>query len=160
MKDTPDSKVIVRICAINWGPVSRNLTASLCATFEDLFVHILTWELTHSSSPRKAPQFASVDVVVVVNATSNYNGWGHDRQGKSKFDKGKNTSSNKHPRKQLRDMKEYTFELKNIERWFDFLLNKGKMTPLNPGEPVQLDDKKHEDYCQFHHWVDHPIYIS
>lgn len=158
MNDTPDLKEIIQICAMNSGPASWYLIASPCAIFEDLFKRALTYEeLDRSGFAWKDTQFTLVNAEVDAIAALDYNSRRRDRQDKSKFDKGKNTLTDEHPRKQLRDSKGYAFELKDTERWFGLLLKEGKITPLKPKEPVQPDDKRHEEYCRFHYYGDFMI---
>ena len=74
MKDTPDLKEIVKICAMNASPVAWYLTSTGCTTFEELFDKILTYEeLGRMAADTKAAKASSNDV-------SNYNrGGGYDQ---------------------------------------------------------------------------------
>ena len=60
------------------------------------------------------------------------------------------------PLKKFRDPKDYFFELKDIERWFNLLLKEGKITSLTPQEPIRPEDKKDGNFCRYHQRVHHP----
>ena len=71
MKDTPDLKEIVQICAINAGSAAWFLTSATCDTFEALFDRILIYEeLVHAGGIEKIQSGASVHAVDEVFATT------------------------------------------------------------------------------------------
>lgn len=131
MRDTPDLKEIVRICAINAGSAAWFLTSAACDTFEALFDRILIYEeLVRAGGIGKSQAGASVHVVDDAYATNDYNNRARDRNDKPRYNKngGNAASSGEQSRRQWRDPKDYSFDLKDTERWFELMLKEGEIT--------------------------------
>ena len=54
------------------------------------------------------------------------------------------------------DIKDYTFDINDTERWFDVLQKAGRIQPLPPREPLQPGDENKPDFCRYHQRVHHP----
>ena len=146
MKETPDLNEVLTICSMNAGQAAYFLSSAPCSTFDDLFNMVLIYEeLERNKASFKASR---------AHANAVYDNYkGKDNQGHRNGSPPKEHNGARHdaPKRELkpwRDLKDYTYDIDDTERWYDSLVNVGHIQPLQPRNPLQPGDEDKPNFCR------------
>ena len=153
MKETPDIKELVKICAMNAGSAAWFLSGAQCNTFEQLFERMLIFEELGRVSASLKNAKASTNAVTELGESS------REKQLEGPRNNNEDRKVVPQQRREWRNMEDYTFNTRDTERWFDVLKSKGKITPWIPKNPPKPEDEKKENFCRFHQMLGHPTVI-
>ena len=67
MRDTPELKEVLKICAMNAGPTAYFLTRASCKTFDELFDKVLSYEELERNKASYRTSKASINAVANNN---------------------------------------------------------------------------------------------
>ena len=123
LKETPDIKELVKICAMNAGPAAWFLSGAQCNTFEQLFERVLILEELERTSASTKEKGAS------SNAVTDFSHTDHEQQAKNESGNLRDAPREPRQRREWRNIEDYTFNIGDTDRWFDVLKSKGKIMP-------------------------------